>query len=71
MSVFSIADFSEEAPIALGSGKNPMEMVVVDDDIAYVTCYQANQVLKVDLLGKNRIGFNGCGAKRNGYCRIR
>ncbi len=55
LSIFNISDFTEEAPIALGIGKNPMEMIVVDDDVAYISCYISNQVLKVDLLGKSVI----------------
>jgi YVTN family beta-propeller protein len=51
--IFDVDDFAA-APqvIDLGNGKNPQNMVFVDDNIAYVSCSLSESVLKVNVSSK-------------------
>ncbi len=51
--VFDAGTWEAETPIALGDGKNPMNMAFYDDQTAYVTCSMSNQVLKVNVSSKS------------------
>jgi len=50
--IFDVDTWEAETPIALGDGKNPMNMAFYDDRYAFVTCSMSNQVLKVDMQEK-------------------
>ncbi|MFA6618880.1 MAG: YncE family protein [Candidatus Neomarinimicrobiota bacterium] len=54
ISIYNTADMKMEAPIDLGAGNNPMEMVI-RDDIAYVTNLISAKVIKIDLATKTVI----------------
>ena len=43
------ADFNLVREFSLGAGLNPQDMVFIDERIAYVSCYDAAVLLKVDL----------------------
>ncbi len=55
--IFDVDDFAA-APevIDLGNGKNPQNMVFVDDNIAYVSCALSSSVLKVNVASKTVLG---------------
>jgi YVTN family beta-propeller protein len=44
--------FEPKTPISLGSGQTPENMVFVDDNTAYVSCYTSGKVLKVEVSTK-------------------
>jgi len=46
---FDASTWEAKTPIALGSGKNPMNMVFYSDQVAYVSCSMSNEVLKLDM----------------------
>lgn len=50
--VFNTENLSVETPIPLGSGHNPMNMAIYNDNTAYVACSVSNKVLKVNLASK-------------------
>ncbi len=52
ISIYDAASFEEESPILLGNGQNPMEILITDDDILYVSCMISNSVLRIDLATK-------------------
>jgi hypothetical protein len=50
--IFNADTWAPEAPLALGAGNNPMNMVFYNDNIAYVSCSVSNKVLQVDFSSK-------------------
>jgi YVTN family beta-propeller protein len=51
--IFDVDDFAANPEIIdLGNGRNPQNMVFVDDDVAYVSCSLSESVLKVDVKTK-------------------
>jgi YVTN family beta-propeller protein len=50
--VFNTTNFQAETPIPLGSGHNPMNMAIYNDNTAYVACSVSEKVLKVNLTSK-------------------
>lgn len=52
ITIYDVATWVAEAPIALGDGNNPMNMVFYSDDVAYVACSVSGAVLKIDMTTK-------------------
>ena len=50
--VWNTTDYEAETPIPLGTGQNPMNMAIYNDNTAYVACSVSEKVLKVDLTSK-------------------
>jgi len=50
--IFNSDTWAPEAPLALGAGNNPMNMVFYTDNIAYVACSVSNKVLQVNFSTK-------------------
>jgi DNA-binding beta-propeller fold protein YncE len=46
---FNVSTWEAKTPIALGTGKNPMNMVFYNNQYAYVSCSMSNEVLRVDM----------------------
>ena len=60
ITVFNTISGKNEVPIELGSGQNPMNMVLFEDNLMYVTCLLTNQVLQIDRAGGSVIKATGC-----------
>lgn len=50
--IFDVMTWQEEAPIDVGAGNNPMNMVFFDDNTAYVSALLTNSVLKINMVTK-------------------
>ncbi|HOT96334.1 MAG TPA: YncE family protein [bacterium] len=46
---FDVNNWQAQPPVALGTGKNPMNMVFYNNQYAYVACSMSNEVLRVDM----------------------
>jgi len=50
--IFDADTWDDEAPVELGDGNNPMNMVFYDDNVAYVACSVSEKVLQVNMSSK-------------------
>ena len=66
ISIFNTISGENEQPIELGSGQNPMNMVIFDNNWIYVTCLLTNRVLQVDRASKSVVKAVGCGIGTTG-----
>ncbi|MDD3807446.1 MAG: YncE family protein, partial [Candidatus Marinimicrobia bacterium] len=64
--VFDVTTWEAETPIALGDGKNPMNMAFYDDRYAFVTCSMSNEVLKIDTQEKTVVTSTTTGTGATG-----
>ena len=52
ITIYDVATWDSETPIALGEGHNPMKLAFYDDNTAYVSCSVSGKVLKLDMVNK-------------------
>jgi len=64
--VWNTTDYEAETPIPLGTGQNPMNMAIYNDNTAYVACSISEKVLKVDLTSKTVVDTIDAGVGATG-----
>ena len=64
--VWNTTDYEAETPIPLGTGQNPMNMAIYNDNTAYVACSVSEKVLKIDLTSKTVVDTIDAGVGATG-----
>ena len=64
--VWNTTDYEAETPIPLGTGQNPMNMAIYNDNTAYVACSVSEKVLKIDLTSRTVVDTIDAGVGATG-----